>query len=430
MNAYPITVLHHSSNVEVNNPFPVHVASFYPSQIDAFGRFRISSPFTLFDSFHRFQDNGKIVEFTSNTAFSSYDSNSASIVMTVGSNMGDCIYRESTKVFAYQPGKSLLILQTFTMNPPKQGLRQRQGYFDVSSGIYLQQDGLTLSFVRRSSVSGTLKENIVPKGSWNVDNMDGNGPSKFTLDITRCQIMFMDIEWLGVGSVRIGFVIEGKFCICHIFHHANQQSTPMSDTSLPYMVTACLPVRAEVENTEFTSTSSQHRLICTSVISEGGYELRGRSRTAGHVNLDAPYSIPTKNTFYPVVSIRLKSTRLNAIVIPKQFSIIGVVASDYRWALISGASITGGTWTSTGGDSSVEYTITSTNAITDGTIVKSGYFTSTTNTSPSISLDADVFKYQLERNTFTNTAYTFTLAVSAKGSNNAVLGSIDWEEVT
>ena len=35
--------------------------------VDAFGRARISSPLTLFDSFHRFQDNGKIG--TANSAY-------------------------------------------------------------------------------------------------------------------------------------------------------------------------------------------------------------------------------------------------------------------------------------------------------------------------------------------------------------------------
>jgi hypothetical protein len=430
MNAYPVTVLHHSSNVEINNPFPIHLSSFPSEHIDAFGRLRMSTPLTLFDSFHRYQDNGKMNEYSNQTAYSTFDSNSCSVVMTVGSNLGDKIYRETSKVFAYQPGKSLLVFQTFSMNTPKIGLRQRQGYFDVSNGIYIEQNGLTLSFVRRSIVSGIVKDFSVPQHLWNVDTMNGFGLSRYTLDVTRTQIMFMDIEWLGVGSVRVGFVINGKLWICHIFHHANQPSTNDVDTSLPYMSTACLPVRAELENTKSTNSYSQYRLICTTVISEGGYELKGKPRSAGFSILDVPYSIPIKNTVYPVMSLRLKSNRLNAIVIPTQFSIIGVVASDYRWVLILGASITNGTWTSGGSDSCVEYTITATNAITDGVILKSGFFTATTNTSPSITLDSGIFKYQLERNSFTNTATTFTLAISSKAANDKVLGSIDWEEIT
>lgn len=430
MNAYPVTVLYHSSNVEVNNPFPIHVASFAPPHIDAFGRFRISTPFTLFDSFHRYQDNGKFSQYTSNTAYSTYDSNSSTILLTVGSNIGDRIYRESNRIFAYQPGKSLLVMQTFSMNTPKIGLRQRQGYFDTENGIYIQQDGLTLSFVKRSYVSGILKEIIVPQSSWNFDRMDGTGPTKYILDVTRCQIMFMDIEWLGVGSVRIGFVIDGKYCIAHIFHHANLPNIDSADRSYPYMSTACLPIRIELENTTNTQTFSHHRLICATVISEGGYELRGKQRSAGFSILDVPKSLPIKNTFYSIVSIRLKSTRLNAIVVPTDFSIMATVASDYRWALIQGATISNATWETTGTDSSVEYTLNSTNAITDGNILKTGYFTATTNSSMVASLDSSIFKYQLERNTFTNIASIFTLACLSKANGNSVLGSIDWEEIT
>lgn len=430
MNAYPVTVLYHSSNVEVNNPFPIHVASFAPPHIDAFGRFRISTPFTLFDSFHRYQDNGKFSQYTSNTAYSTYDSNSSTILLTVGSNIGDRIYRESNRIFAYQPGKSLLVMQTFSMNTPKIGLRQRQGYFDTENGIYIQQDGLTLSFVKRSFVTGRLTEIIAPQYSWNCDRLDGTGPSKYILDITRCQIMFIDVEWLGVGSVRTGFVIDGKLCIAHIFHHANQPSINTQDTSYPNMTTACLPIRVELENTANTGTFSNYRIICATVLSEGGYELRGKQRSAGIALLDAPKSLSIKNTYYSVISIRLKSTRLNAIVVPVNFSIVATVASDYRWALIQGASVNNATWSTTGTDSSVEYTLDSPNAITDGTILKTGYFTATTNASEVASLDSAIFKYQLERNSFTNTAYIFTLACSSKANGNTVLGSLDWEEIT
>jgi hypothetical protein len=413
------------------NTMPVNVANFAPTQTDAFGRLRVSHTFTLFDSFHRFADNGKIGEYKSGTASSGHDASAGSVVLTIGNAAGDKIFRESVRVFAYQPGKSLLVLQTFCMSVPKQGLRQRHGYFDVENGLYLQLLGSTLSFVRRSSSSGSLKETIAERGHWNVDNLDGSGPSGFVLDITRAQIMFIDIEWLGVGSARMGFVIEGKFCLCHVFHHANQQATAVSDTTLPYMTTACLPVRAELENVETTGSTSSYRIICTSIMSEGGYELRGRQRSVGTEVIDSPKILPIKNTFYPVVSIRLKATRLNAIVVPTHFALISTVASDYKWRIVVGATVSGGgNWVSAGDDSCVEYKLDGTNAIVDGTVLKSGFFTSSGSSSPIVSLEPGVFKFQLERNSFTKVAYTFTLAVAGKAANDKVLGSIDWEEVT
>lgn len=433
MNGQPINVVHNGLYVSKQNPFPVTASqvTFAGTATDAFGRLRISQPLTLFDSFHRYQDNGKINEYTNGTASSAHDNSGCSILMNVGTNIGDKIYRETSRVFAYQPGKSLLIFCTFCMGSGKTNVRHRIGYFDTDNGIYIQLLGSTLSFVRRSIASGTLKETIVNQSDWNNDSMLGNGVSGITLDITKSQIMFMDVEWLGVGSVRVGFVINGAFCLCHTFHHANQPTTPTSDTTLPYMTTACLPVRAELENVGNTSGNSNFRLICTSVISEGGYELRGRAKSIGYINIDVPKVLELKNTFYPVISIRLKSNRLGAIVIPTQISLISTVTSNYRWILVNNATISGGgNWISVGADSNVEYKIDATNTITDGTILRSGYFTASGGTSPNISLEASTFKFQLERNTFTNTAYTFTLGASSDGANNKVLGSIDFEELT
>ncbi len=428
---YPVYILRDGLRISDQNTLPVNVAKFAPTQTDAFGRLRVSHTFTLFDSFHRFADNGKIGEYTSGTASSAHDASAGSVVMTIGGAVGDKIYRESLRVFAYQPGKSLLVLQTFCMSAAKPGLRQRHGYFDVNNGLYLQMLGSVLSLVRRSSSSGVLKETIVEKGTWNVDNLDGNGPSGFVLDMTRVQILFTDIEWLGVGSVRMGFVIEGKFCLCHVFHHANQAATAVSDTTLPYMTTACLPVRAELENVSATGSTSNYRIICTSVMSEGGYELRGRQRSIGTEMLDSPKNLPAKNTFYPVVSIRLKATHLNGIVVPTHFALIGTASSDYKWQIMIGATNSdGGSWVSAGDDSCVEYKLDGTNAIVDGTVLKSGFFTSSASSSPIVSLEPGVFKFQLERNSFTQVAYTFTLAVAGRQLNDKVLGSIDWEEIT
>lgn len=401
--------------------YPVSIRS--DTLIDAFGRIRTSSPLTLFDSFHQFQDNGKLSELVSGTATSTHDADSSSIVLTIGMAMGDKVYRESSRVFAYQPGKSLLILQTFCMSPGKPGLRQRQGYFDVKNGIFIQLDGTTLSFVRRSSVTGEVVDTVVPQSVWNTNKMPH-------LDISRVQIMFIDIEWLGVGTVRVGFVINGEFVVCHRFHHANQDPTLVHvDTTLPYMATACLPVRAEFENTGNTTSQSSYRLICTSVMSEGGYELRGRKYSIGTSSLAVPRVLSIANTYYPVMSLRLRSTRLNAIVVPSKISINTPSSSDYCYRIITGASITDGTWNSAGATSSVEYNMDATTPVTNGNIIHTGFFSSTAQSRSIVDLDSTLFRYQLERNTFTNTAFIFTVAVAAKDNNRSLYVAIDWDEV-
>lgn len=397
---------------EVGNPINVNFQN--SQQTDAFGRLRISSPFTLFDSFHRYQDNGKANSFTAGTASITHEATSSSLLMTIGTATGDSAIRETSRVFAYQPGKSLLILITFTMNEAKAGLRQRAGYFDTDNGIFLEQDGTDIYIVKRSSSSGSIVETRIPKAGWNVNAIPG-------LDLSKSQIFYMDIEWLGVGSVRTGFVIDGVFVDAHYFHHANTGTST-------YMTTACLPGRVEITNTASTASSSTYRQICFSVISEGGYELRGRPRSAGHP-ISTPYALSTPNQEYPIMSIRLKSDRLGAIVVPKTFSFAPTAAANYKFKIISAATITGGTWVSAGTDSNVEYNISGT-GYTGGTELEAGYIISTNQAASSPLLKETAFKYQLERNTFTNTAYTFTIVAACSGNNQTAYCAIDWEEIT
>ena len=134
--------------------------------VDAFGRMRVSNPHTLVDSFHRFVDNGKFNY--ANTAGGTYSfiANTASIDSTVTTASGAYVYRESKKVFAYQPGKSLQIMTTFVMNPAKTNLRQRAGYFGVNNGFFVERSD-DVYFVKRSSVTGSAVDTKVAQSSWN-----------------------------------------------------------------------------------------------------------------------------------------------------------------------------------------------------------------------------------------------------------------------
>ena len=416
-----------SKNTTVNsdtNPIIVKGTSdssfFDPMQSDAFGRLRVSNPFTLFDSFHRYNDNGKVNTFTSGTATATHNANAGCIECTVGTSSGDKVYRESNRVFAYQPGKSLQILTTFSMNAAKPNLRQRIGYFDTDNGVFLEQDGTTINLVLRSSASGVLSERKVAKANWNIDTLP-------ELDLERTQILFIDIEWLGVGSVRCGFVIDGVFRHCHTFHNANTEESPGVPRKIPYMTTACLPIRMEIENTGTTTGSSTYRQICSTVMSEGGYTLNGRPLGIGHL-LSAPYTLASPNTVYPVFSMRLKSSRLGAIVLPKNYSLGLSGNTNFRFMLVVGGVTSGGTWVSAGDTSSVEYNLTGT-SITGGRVQEWRQIISSNQTSGSVDV-TDPFGYQLERNTFTGAGTELTLCLTTTGNNIGVYGAINWEEVT
>jgi len=393
------------------------------TNFDAFGRMRVSEPLTLFDSSHRYADNNLWSMASGVSGSGSFNSNEGLIEMNVTSASGSFVTRETTKVFAYQPGKSLLVLNTFVMSPAKTGLRQRVGYFGTDNGMYLELDNSTLSFVERSLVDGSpATETRVPQSNWNGDKLNGTGASGITLDITKAQILWMDIEWLGLGSVRMGFVINGKFILCHTFHHAN-----IIDST--YITTACLPLRYEIANTSATSGASKLKQICSSVISEGGYELRGLQQAVG-TTITAPKALANAGTYYPIISIKLKSTKLDAIVILTALSVMGVATGIYNWKVIASGTTTGGTWTDDGGNSAVQYKLNGT-GISGGRVLASGYLTSNAQGATSIDiLKEALFKFQLERNSLTGEAYELTLVVSASTDSEVVHGSMDWEEIS
>ncbi len=391
--------------------------------VDAFGRSRVSTPLTLFDSSHRYKDNNLWSTGTTGTASATHDANSGVIDMTVDGLANTEVVRETTKVFAYQPGKSLLILNTMTFNAAKAGLRQRVGYFGAQNGIYLELDGSTVNLVKRSYVSGGIQETRVAQANWNLDTLLGDGYSKITLDLSKSQIFWMDVEWLGVGSVRCGFVINGQMVHVHTFHHANI----ITGT---YITTASLPLRYEIKNTSATGSSSTLKQICSSVISEGGYELRGLQQSAGNA-IGQPRDLTTVNTYYPIITMRLKSTHLDAIVIPTAMSLLGYTNNaNYMWKLIEAGTTANGTWSNVSSDSAIEYNLGAT-TITGGRTVASGLLNGSAQGSTPINiLKEALFKFQFERNGLTSTPYELTLAIAADFAGADVYATVDWEEVS
>jgi len=415
-----------TSNVNTNITVDSAITFAPSTSQDAFGRLRTSSPLTLFDSSHRFDDNDLWSTLSATGGAAVFNTDQGLVDLNVTAASGSSVTRETVKVFAYQPGKSLLVLNTFVMSPAKTGLVQRVGYYGDDNGFYLEQEDSAVAFVEKSVVTGTIVDTPVFQANWNGDKLDGTGPSGLTLDLTKAQILWMDLEWLGVGSVRMGFVINGQFILCHTFQHANIITST-------YITTASLPLRYEIQNTADTSGASTLKQICSTVISEGGYELRGSQLSAG-TTITAPRLFSVAGTYYPIVAIRLKSTRLDAIVIATAVSILGLGnGKNYQWRVVNGGvTTTGGAWLTAAADSSVEYNITATSA-SGGRVLASGFVNSSNQGSPSINiLKEALFANQLERNGLTGTPYEIVIemAVATTSGGEGAYASIDWEEIS
>lgn len=419
----PIPISKDTSVNSITNPIyveGVNNSSFFaPTQSDAFGRLRVSNPLTLFDTQNKYSDQGQFVSQLTGSATATYNQPSNTFALAVTGN-NDSVIRETTKTFIYQPGKSLLHLNTFVMNTPTAGLTQRVGYYNTNNGVFFEVSGTTFNMVIRSYSSGAVVENRVPQSLWNGDKLDGTGSSGIILNPALAQIFWMDIEWLGVGNVRTGFIINGQYIVCHTFSHTN-----ISGNTTTYMGTAVLPVRYEISSTGPAGTMKQ---ICTTVISEGGYTPSGTPAGRGH-ELGSPVRLPNDQSFKPLIAIRLKSTQPDAVVVPIDYTIVPEDQALIKYRVYGKAVTSGGTWVSQGTNSSVEYNLAPT-ALVSGDHTVSGFLISNNqsiNTPQSQGFD---FSEQLSRNPFTPTMYEYVLAAATTGTNIDVYAAINWQEIT
>jgi hypothetical protein len=335
------------------------------TNLDAFGRLRVSNPYTLFDSQNRYAIDNQFDTSTATGGTTTYLSNESSVNLNVTTSSGSEVVRQTFRSFPYQPGKSLLVMATFVMNAPKANLRQRVGYFNTNDGVFLEQnDTAEPRFVVRTSTSGTASDaRFAAQSAWNVDKLNGTGPSGITLDLTKDQIMWYDFEWLGMGNARCGFIINGQFIVCNVFYTANILTSV-------YMKTAILPLRYEITNTGATASTSSLKQVCSTVISEGGYEQSSIDHVARRTSLFASIG----STFVPLVSIRLKSTALGAVVLPNRVLVLPTTNQNYEVALVKNATLTGASWSAVPTDANVEFDVAAT-ATTGGTIVQTDYVT-------------------------------------------------------
>ena len=342
--------------------------------LDAFGRQRFSQPFTLFDSMLRYSKRTDLWgEAVVSGGTTNYLTNESSLELKTTVASGDTVLRRSRRHLPYQPGKSLMIMASFVGNAPIAGLVQEVGYFDDDNGIILRANGTSVQFVVRSSATGTIQENVVSQAEWNIDSFAA-------LDFTKANIFVADLEWLGVGRVRCGFVVDGEIRYCHEFNHANS-------IDKVYMTSAILPASYRLHNSSAIASPAVLKQICTSVVSEGGYQPTGPIYITGR----GASSFTAISSETMVAAIRMASGRTDNVIIPAQIdaSIGGNPASNVvaQWRLRLNPTVSG-TWLSADNGRGNVQTMSS-GTFSGGTVINAGLVgpRASTDFSPQRSLD-------------------------------------------
>lgn len=399
------------------------------SLIDAFGRLRISAADTLFDCQNIHVESRKFDTKLTGGGTKTYLVNESSVSLSVNTALGDEVIRQTKRVMPYQPGKSLLILNTFVFNTPKEGLLQRVGYFNDQNGVFLENDGTGNYFVLRKYVTGAVTEIRIPQSQWNFDKFDGTGLSAHapdrkdvsSLDVSKTNIFWVDVEWLGVGDVRCGFVVDGIPHLAHTFHNDNRNTTV-------YMTTACLPLRFEIKNTTAQASASTMKQICSSVVSEGGFQLVGINHGCGRgFDIATADTLTTAGVEYPMIAYRLRAGRTSSVVIPNKFHVYVDSNNTVSYRIYIGGTITNGSWQVRPTDSAVEYNTGAFTAdLTNAELVQGGFVTGGSAIQSGTGLDN--LNYQLQ-NLLDGTRVPVVLVLIPASNNLKVLTKADWVEL-
>ena len=373
------------------------------ANLDAFSRLRVSNPLILHNAQFTY-DLAPILfeQITNGTgATIAHDTtNRCATLSFSGTGAGGKSYMQTYEYLPYQPGRSQLTFATFNMIETAANVLKFAGYSDGVNGIEFQLNGTTKQFHIYSG-SGAGSETVV-QSSWNLDKLDGTGPSGINLDISKTQILIIDIQALYVGRVRIGFDIGGEVIYAHEFLHANIES-------FPYVQTANLPVRCGMTCSGLATTTME--FICSAVISEGGTDDINAFGYTFEANANAIVS--TAGT--QIMTLRPKTTfngitnRMRVAYIDVEIFNLGASNQHVRWDLCIGQTITGGTW------SDVNTTYSGIEVNTGGTLVGS----------PAIVIDAGWVPVGGNDKGFVNVAVIsrYPMTLDAAG-NNRILGSL------
>ena len=329
-------------------------------EVDAFGRQRVSFPFTLFESTLRYtKRTDQWYESTSGAGVVNYLVDESSAALTTTTASGDVVLRRTKRNMPYQPGKSMMIMQSFCGNSLATGIIQEIGLFDDNNGIMLRASGTTVQFVIRSKSTGSVVEDVVSQSSWNINAFS-------ELAFNKTNIFITDLEWLGVGRVRCGFVIDGEIKWCHEFNHANQNTAA-------YMTTAILPLSYRIANQSSVASGATLKQICCTVLSEGGYEPSGPIYTGG-AGISGVQSITSETLF---AAIRMASGRTDNVILPAQIDAAVDGNSIAKWRLRLNPTISGVWIAAENGRGNVE--VMTTGTISGGTIVSTGFLSGRSN---------------------------------------------------
>ena len=301
--------------------------------LDAFGKLRISEGVSEFQAQCQYDAEPLQYEIgnTGSGVLPVHNSNTRMVALSCGAGSG-VSFIQSYLFIPYQAGKSQRIAVTGVLGAGVANQIVEIGYFDWigGNGIFYRQDGTNgVGFGILSKTNGTVVEDFVTQSEWNADKLDGTGASGVTLAEALCFILVIDLQFLSMGRVRIGFDIGGRVIYAHEFNHANI-------LAVPYMQTATLPICMQVRAVGSAASKTAY-FKCANVDSEGGVaQENGYSFSTPNLSVTAGSNTRTHlATIRPKLTFNGITNRTRIAVIELSFLVTGT--NNVFWELIVGA---------------------------------------------------------------------------------------------
>lgn len=432
--SFNLTTILNTNTISNTSTINNYYSNNNDSMFDAFSKIRVSNPNTLLDIKFPSQSNANGGDdFLDNKCLLCTKTTGATPEITRGDSKkiisingaGDFI-SQSRKYCVYQPGKSQLVLLSGILKDSSAGSAVYEnyiGYFDDNNGLFFKYDTTNnISINLRSSSSSTTS---IIQSLWNIDKLDGTGTSGYNLDFEKSQLFVIDFEWLSVGRIRFGFYIFGKIYYCHQIHNVNELDGP-------YMKTANLPIRYQINVTSGTAKLTQ---ICSSVISEGGYNPIGKSFSISNgTSSTSGISVGTSST--GIIAIRgsdVSNKYNHENILPTELSILD---DSKRIMLIqirlyhadALPTVNADSWTQVNDNSVVQYATSDISNLTVSHIVLKQFYVSE-QSNFTLNLDSIFNNFLQITSDIDNTSDILVITGQTVSGSGKVYASLGWQEI-
>lgn len=286
---------------------------------DGMGRARVSQPYTIVDYTSVHGDNNDAIHadtYLVGDAKHVFCPLNSLYRLSV-SRVGDKAVRQPKVKGMYQPGKSLTPILSCNFNSASRRLNDtcvasRVGYFDDDQGVFFEYYQHQLWVVVRKNGVDAVR---VSQQNFNMDTLDGTGPSKMMFDPTCSQIVNFDLQWLGVGSVHFYLWLHDDRIPVHAVRNVNYIETTWTRF-------CNLPLRWEIEAVRQDNDVNDDNEEEEEEEKEEEHVVHGEMACiCGSVQSDAgffPTGTPHCITTYRIITTSQKRDTIMAIVVNKQ----------------------------------------------------------------------------------------------------------------